>query len=620
MCGIAGVFSCEPLIEDIVSPMVETLRHRGPDGSHVRYVTPRGRPSATPTQPYVAALGHTRLALVGGRDAGRQPLTDTRRRVLAAVNGEIYNHGALRGSVTGGPDDCDCDVVPELLTRYGTPGLARLSGVFAGAAVDLRDMSLLLFRDHLGARPLYYARTSTGVVFASEVKALLAVPGIRARLDHRAVVEYFAVQSPLGSRTLFEGITAVEPGHCVRLSAAGVMSNTSFRTMLLDDPPPSFGDATEALRGLLEESVAQQWHPRAAAYLSSGVDTNAIVSTLAVQGRRTTTFTAGFDLAGIDAEEAGRDESTAARALAAGYGMRHTTVSLEAGDLRRSFPDLVRHVEDLRMPMSFGAWRISGAAAPSARVLLSGMGADELFGGYIGRLRELPGRSTEEEWLAAYTAAWERRMTTADERAALFSGELALANSAVRPMDEFRALLAALPAHTGPVRRLLAVEQSFFLPGLLVVDDRMSMAHGVETRVPLADTRIADFAASLPDDYLVRDGLGKAVLRAAIADRVPAAVRAQPKMAFRVPESSWYKGELRGWVTDTLLGDRAVTRELLDAATVRRLVTDHVSGRAVRRHLLWSLLCFEYWCRIFLAGGDRDEDEHGWLRTVEEAR
>ncbi|GHK01682.1 asparagine synthetase B [Streptomyces sp. Y2F8-2] len=609
MCGIAGVFSFTPLTEDIVSPMVETLRHRGPDGSHICYVTPRGRSTVSPTQPYVAALGHTRLALVGGRNEGRQPLTDARRRVVAAVNGEIYNHSALRSPIASGPDDCDCDVVPELVTRYGTRGLARLSGVFAGAAVDLRDMSLLLFRDPLGARPLYYARTSTAVVFASEVKALLAVPGITARLDHRAAVEYFAVQSPLGPRTLFEGITVVEPGCCVHVSAGGVLRSASFRDALPGDRPPSFGDAAEALRDLLEESVARQWHPRAAAYLSSGVDTNAIVSTLTVQGRRTTTFTVGFNPAGLDAEEAGRDESTAARALAAGYGMRHTTVPLRARDLQGSFAALVRHLEDLRMPMSFGAWRVSGAAAPSARVLLSGMGADELFGGYVGRLKELPGHSTEDEWLASYAAAWERRMTTARERSALFSGELATANAAIRPTDEFRTLLAALPAHTGPVRRLLAVEQSFFLPGLLVVDDRMSMAHGVETRIPLADTSIADFAASLPDDHLVRDGLGKAVLRAAIADRVPSAVHVQPKMAFRVPESSWYKGELREWVRDTLLGDRAVSREFLDASTVRRFVEEHVSGRAVRRHLLWSLLCFEYWCRIFLADGDPDGDD-----------
>jgi asparagine synthase (glutamine-hydrolysing) len=469
-------------------------------------------------------------------------------------------------------------------------------------------MSLLLFRDPLGARPLYYARTPTAVVFASEVKALLTVPGITARLDHQAAVEYFAMQSPLGPRTLFEGITAVEPGCCVQVSAAGVMRSAAFRGALPDDRPSSFGDATETLRGLLEESVAEQWHPQAAAYLSSGVDTNAIVSTLAVQGRRTTTFTAGFDPAGVDAEEADRDESTAARALAVSYGMRHTTVPLQAADLQRSFPAVVRHLEDLRMPMSFGAWRISGAAAPSARVLLSGMGADELFGGYVGRLEELPSRSNEEEWLAAYTATWERRMTTARERAALFRGELAAANAAVRPTDEFRALLAALPAHAGRVRRLLTVEQSFFLPGLLIVDDRMSMAHGVETRIPLAGTRIADFAASLPDDHLVRGGLGKAVMRAAIADRVPSAVRVQPKMAFRVPESSWYRGELREWISDTLLGDRAVTREFLDAATVRLFVEDHVSGRATRRHLLWSLLCFEYWCRIFLAGNVPDGD------------
>ena len=425
MCGIAGVLSGTPVAGDTIIEMLEAIRHRGPDGAGSVYLAPGRAPSANGSRPWHAALGHVRLALVGSRDFGRQPSVNRSRSIHSVVNGEIYNHAALRADLAEHghlvPGDNDCEVVPYLFEQGGAHALGRLSGIFSGAIFDARDRSLTLFRDRFGARPLYYAQSDQTVFFASEVKAILAAPGMRASLDSDALAEYFTFQSPLESRTLFKGIRAVEPGQVVRF-VDGRTHVDSLSRPKLADPPETFSDAVVELRQMLDEAVTAQWHPRASAYLSGGVDTNAIVGTLSRLGHPVETLTAEFGQRTFTGGDSGCDESADARSNAQAYGLAHRNVPIRSDDFEAAFVDLIWHLEDLRMPMSFGAWRISELLSPGQAVLLSGMGSDEIFGGYVDRIRHLPPDGSDiQTWIGAYTALWSQRVTTSEERRNAFT-------------------------------------------------------------------------------------------------------------------------------------------------------------------------------------------------------
>jgi asparagine synthase (glutamine-hydrolysing) len=535
--------------------------------------------------------------------------------VIASVNGEIYNHKELRAGLaqtnTLSNGDSDCHVVPSLYEQGGLHGLAALEGIYAGSIVDLRTMTLILFKDRFGARPLYYVLNDSGIFFASEIKALLTLPFVHVNLNCQAALEYFSFQAPLQRHTLFAGIETLLPGECL-LYRDGDMTIMQLPDRRKRYEDLSFPEAVDATRQALDMAIRRQWRPGASSYLSSGVDTNAIVATQALQERQPHTYTAVFPARNLDPYDSGADESVRAGELASTYRVPHTKTMLSPQEFARALPRIIWHLEDLRMPMSFGAWEISRQASARNPVLFSGMGGDELFAGYVDRIKELaPGEASDDAWLTSYSSMWSTRMVTADERLRFFGPLGAPAERGHGPEEALRDQFnwARSLYGTGPVRRLLALERSFYLPGLLIVDDRMSMAHSVETRVPLIDYQLADVAETVPEAFLVRNGLGKLLLRHAIMDRVVTSVAMQPKQPFRVPEATWYRRELAAWAADALLGKRSAIRAFIEPAFVEAVLLGHVSGARNRRRLIWSLLSFEYWCRIFLTADIRPASE-----------
>lgn len=607
MCGVAGALTRDPQLGDLVAPMLQCLQHRGPDGTHSTFMDRKGLVADPNTQYWRACLGHTRLSLVGSGANGRQPSSTPTGMVLSAVNGEIYNHHELRADLaqrgTLGVNDSDCDVVPNLYEQYGLAGLANMEGVYSGALVDLRTMTLVLFKDRFGSRPIYYIHNSQGIFFASEIKALLTLPSVGADLNHQAAVEYFAFQTPLQRHTLFAGINTLRPGEAL-LYANGQLRIRDIMYPRRSYAHLSFPEAVVHTRQALETAIGRQWRPGAGAYLSGGVDSNAIVATLALQGKRPRTYTAAFSAESLDAYDAGGDESKCASHLASSYGVRHHKTRLSPKGLIKALPSIVWHLEDLRMPMSFGAWDISRQASAHNPVLFSGMGGDELFGGYVRRIAALASAgASEASWLSAYSDMWGSRALTVDERERALRSLGTKTELRSGPYEALREQFswARSRYRHGPIGRLLALEQSFYLPGLLIVDDRMSMAHGVETRVPLIDYRLADIAETVPESFLVREGMGKLLLRQAILDRVPRSIVFRPKQPFRVPEATWYRKDLASWVAESLLSKQSRLREFFASDFLDEVLYTHFSGVRNRRHLIWSLLSFEYWCRIFLA-------------------
>lgn len=607
MCGIAGVMTKRPHRGDLLTPMVRSLKHRGPDGMRTLFLDELGPVEHPDVSWWDACLGHARLALVGSHGNGLQPSSTSAGMTFSAVNGEIYNYQDIKAdlarggiSVTG---DSDCDVVPYVYEQRGLAGLADLEGIFAGALIDLREMKLVLFKDRFGARPIYYTLNNNGIVFASEIKALLTLDSVHADLNPYSTIEYFTFQSPLHRKTLFASIDTLMPGEvltyrngCIEIDCLPERRRTYAGL--------GFEDAVALTRDAIDKSVLRQWRPGASAYLSTGIDSNAIVSSLSHHHMRPRTYTVTFNADNAEAYDDGADESSAASQLARAYGLEHASIILSAEEFANALPNIIWHIEDIRMPIPYGAWEISKRASVHNPVIYSGMGGDELFAGYVDRFRALaPGDASDADWLSSYASMWEGRMLDADERVRALRLPGTISELRDHPAHALREQyeLARRRYEVGPVRRLLALERSFYLPGLLIIDDRMSMAHGIETRVPLIDDALADIARTAPESYLLRDGVGKLLLRQALAGRVPYTVRTRPKQPFRVPEATWYRYYLAEWLALTLLDKNSCIREFVSADFIEDVLDSHASGRD-RRRVIWSLLSFEFWCRLFLRG------------------
>ncbi len=522
-------------------------------------------------------------------------------RIWSACNGEVYNHVELRhrleASGTSFLSETDCEVIPHLYAERGAEFVADLEGIFAGAIVDAESRTLLLYRDRFGARPLYYATGASWFAFCSEIKGLLALPMVRADVDPQALEEYLAFQMPLDDRTLFAGIRQIPAGTAITVHDDGGLRRLDLEPL---EPTYSFAsleDAGDALRLTLDSAIRRQLYEPIGVNLSGGMDSGAIVATSA-QHAALHTFAASFVPQPTDPDDAGADETAYAAALAAHCHTTHHEVLISASDFRNEFNRLIWHVEDLRMPMAFGGWRLSEFASKHVRVVFSGMGGDELFAGYVARYQQL--LATEKRgWTDAYAGAWARRMTSVTDRSRALRTPVEPAIEVLRAQLD----IGGRYSRESPLRQILNFEQRTFLQGLLLVEDRTSMAHGVEVRVPFIDSEVASLAASLPDEFLVSFEMdrGKLALREAMRPLLPEGWTTRPKQGFRVPESSWYRSDLRPWITETLVDvGNAGIGDVVSPSFIRQAAEDFLNGRSQRRHLVWSLLCLEAWFRLFV--------------------
>ncbi|MDR1238431.1 MAG: HAD hydrolase-like protein, partial [Propionibacteriaceae bacterium] len=395
MCGVAGSLSSNrPVPLRPVYQMVEGLKHRGPDGIGVYPWKPEANGW------YYALLGHARLQLVGDTNAGRQPLASMDGTCIASVNGEIYNYRSLWAEhFPGTPFDkawSDCKVVADLYSKLGLMGISLLEGIYAGAILDVSTGSMVAFRDHFGTKPLYYTFARQSAYVCSEIRPLLAAANIRPEYSRQALLDYFHYQTPLGDRTLFSGVYTIPPGTAVTFSDNGIEHSivpSPWRESQRAEHYPSLEQASQEYRRRFAGVMDRQWHPMAGAFLSGGTDSNSITSTLTKLGHRIPTYTARFATDSLLAVDSGADESSIGACLAKEYGLPHTSVAIDPDHLVAEMSQMIRHLEDLRGPMSLGAWRIAQVATGQCRVLFSGMGADEILGGYVDRIRLFSSRS-----------------------------------------------------------------------------------------------------------------------------------------------------------------------------------------------------------------------------------
>ena len=627
MCGIVGICNLDgaPVEVAILRRMGDLVAHRGPDGEGYHAAESVG-------------LGHRRLSIIDLSPLGHQPMSNETGSVVVVHNGEIYNFQSLRVELEGlghrFHSQTDTEVIVHGYEEWGEQCVTRFNGMFAFVVWDRARRRLFVARDRFGVKPLYYWTDGRRrFVFASEIKALLAHPDVPRRVSNAALSEYFTFQNILTDRTLFEGVTLLPAGHClvVELDDPSVPVETEYWDFQFapDTGSMTREDAVDELYHLFRQAVTRQLvaDVPVASYLSGGMDSGSITAVAGQALGRLMTFTCGFDLTSASGLELAFDERANAEALANVLKTEHYEVVLHAGDMESVMPELIWHLEDLRVGQCYPNYYVARLAGKFVKVVLSGAGGDELFGGYPWRYYRGIESNGHHDFYRNYYAFWQRLVPDEDRRR-LFVGDVWRDVGGDSPFDVFRQVMA-----TGHVGETLTTKEEFvnaslyfefktFLHGLLLVEDKISMAHGLETRVPFLDNDLVDFALRVPPRYKLRQlerpawpvdenepakqrryelqtGDGKIVLRDAMARIIPSEATTRVKQGFSAPDASWFRGESIDYINGLLRDRGARFGDFLDQRYVVEKLDEHCSGTRNHRLLIWSLLSFEWWLRRF---------------------
>jgi asparagine synthase (glutamine-hydrolysing) len=616
MCGIAGIASLggkPPALEELRS-MCAALVHRGPDDEGFYLGDGVG-------------LGMRRLSIID-LQTGHQPVRNEDGSVWVVLNGEIYNYRELRLDLERRGHAfytaTDTEVIVHLYEEYGADCVGKLRGMYAFALWDERSRTLLVARDRLGIKPLYYAQFDGRFAFASELKALLQLPGIERRLSWPAMSHLFAFLYTSATDGIVAGVHKLEPGHYLTLAAGGAPRIVKYWDLSFEpDHRTSEAGFAERLRGLLEESVGLHMLADVplGVFLSGGLDSSAVAATMAkLSTRPIKTFSIGFP-------EKRYDETPHARAVAQALGADHHELILE--------PNALESIEDIAwfLDEPFGdssalpTYMVSKLASRHVSVVLSGDGGDELFAGYDkyaverkerrrgfipGPLRHALGgigRAMREEtfgrrFLMHLALDGPERYVDAqtlfgvEQKRSLFKADVLHELMRDEPSRGPSALLAGFDGHW--LSALQYFDMKSYLPlDILTKVDRMSMAHSIEARVPLLDHKLVEFAATIPAALKLRKGRTKHIFKEAMRGILPDEIIDRRKQGFAVPIAYWFRGRLSSFLRDLLLSDTSRRRSIFDPAYVEQLIRWHEQGRPLEMQL-WTLLSFELWCRTFL--------------------
>lgn len=624
MCGLTGIFNVngEPVSPVILRKMTDAIKHRGPDGEGFY------------TDSFIG-LGHRRLAIIDLSPLGHQPMITSDGNYVLIFNGEIYNFQELRIELEARGHQfhsrSDSEVVLHAYVEWGEKALDRFNGMFAFAIWDRKRQELFIARDRFGVKPMYYGLFGSVFLFGSEVKAILQHPAYKTEIDKNALMEYFTFQNIFSSRTLFAGVSLLPAGSYLRiaLGSMDLQQPTRYWDYSFSEPdsPVDEREYIEELDRLLRQAVVRQLisDVDVGAYLSGGMDSGAITAIAATQLPYMKSFTCGFDLNSASGMEISFDERARAEMMSYRFKTEHYEMVLKAGDMERVMPKLAWHIEEPRLGQCYPNYYAAQLASKFVKVCLSGGGGDEIFGGYPWRYYRAVVNANFEEYIDKYYNYWQRLIPNT----AIQQVFKPIWNDVkhVWTRDIFRDVFAAhsdrLNRPEDYVNHSLYFEIKTFLHGLLIVEDKMSMAHSLETRVPFLDNDLVDFAMRMPvrmklanlsevvrlnenepasktDRYFQRTHDGKLALRKVMARHIPAEIANAEKQGFSAPDASWFKGESIEYVRSEILNPQAPIYTFMDYKATTALVEDHLSGRENRRLLIWSLLSFNWWLKSFI--------------------
>jgi asparagine synthase (glutamine-hydrolysing) len=601
--------------------MTDAMAHRGPDGEGQVVYGPVG-------------FGHRRLAIIDLSPLGQQPMVTRDGRYTLTYNGEVYNFQELRAELVAlgirFNSRTDSEVLLYALATWGIDALLRLNGMFAFALWDRDSETLTLARDRFGVKPLYYTETHGAFLFASEIKGLLAHGAMSAALDPAGLAEYLTFQNFFTDRTLFRHVRLLPQGCYMQVRAGKELPQPiTYWDYHFEEPEGKVDEEAQIARldHLFRQAVSRQMISDVdiGSYLSGGTDSGSITALAARQLPYMRTFTVGFDLSSASGVEMGYDERFAAEYMSYLFKTEHYEMVLKAGDMERVLPQLAWHLEEPRVGQCYPNFYAAKLAGKFVKVVLSGVGGDELFAGYPWRYYRAVVNSNFEDYVEKYFRFWQRLVPETALAHVLAPVWTEARHAAPREIfrDVFRAHANNLTRPEDYINHSLYFEAKTFLNGLLIVEDKLSMAHSLETRVPFLDNELADFAMRLPvrlklgnltevvrinenepggkaERYYQRTRDGKLILRRMMGRHIPEVIARREKQGFSAPDASWFKGESIDYVRRRLFNGKARIYEFLDRETVCSLVNDHLEGRENRRLLIWSLLNLEQLCEAYL--------------------
>ncbi len=653
MCGICGMVSVDGVGREGLDRMSRALTHRGPDDGGQFWA--RGREAVWNGQPFVLSgegpeigLGHTRLSIVDLSRSGRQPMSNAEGTLWITYNGEVYNYADIRAELEGKgyrfQSRTDTEVVLCAYEEWGPACLHRFNGMFAFAIYDTRDRSLFAARDRLGIKPFYWFRSGDGLAFSSEVKAFLELDSFHPEVDHDGLMSHLLLLWPVDPKTIFTGVEKLSAGHYLRWKG-GQITTEKYWDVPLETVRDGLDEETavEELDALVRTSVDRRMMSDVpvGAFLSGGLDSSLIAALMAEKSNGpVSTYTIAFE-AEDQAFESMPDDSGYAKQVANHIGARHKEIRIQP-NIAELLPRTIWHLDEpIADPAAINTYLISKMAKEQGTtVLLSGMGADEIFAGYRKHLsvtlaslykRFLPSfaRKGIIEPLADRLPVagssggyrlfrWAKRFARS---ASLPDLECFVGNYAYYNQNDLTDLLsddlktswrdlypvrrhyetASAVSTRDLVSQMTYLDTKLFLPGLnLAYSDKASMAAAVEVRVPFVDHEIVSFAAGLPSSFHLRGQTQKYLLKKVALRYLPRNVVYRPKAPFGAPLRSWMHRGL-GPVVDEFLSEESIRRRgYFRPAAVRKMIDDNRAGRHDYGHRIWSLLTVEIWHRMFI--------------------
>ena len=620
MCGISGYVLAQgrPMDKNVIKSMSDMIAHRGPDGEGF-------------WQNENVALGHRRLAIIDLTDNSNQPMLSHDGRYVMVFNGEIYNYKEIREDLLAHGQifrtEGDSEVLLAAFEYYGIDAFLKLNGMFACTIFDRKTRTMTIARDRFGVKPLYYIVQNGVFAFASEAKAFTAHPDLELKLNPEGLAEYLTFMNFISDATLFKDVFLFPAGSVAQFNTDVLPQNgtrlasTRYWDFNFTGDSPNFD----------KDSIADEIHDKFttavrrqlisdvgfSSFLSGGVDSGSIAAIAAKEPGKLRTFTAFFDYENATAAELRFDERAAAQLMARAFGTEHHEILVDANDFENTLAPLCHYLDEPRVGQSYPNYLVSGLVRKFETVTLSGAGGDELFGGYPWRYYQGLPADNFGEYVDGYYAYW-RRLASTDEQLSALTKPISSDISGFNGRSIFESIF---PQDAKQAKRpeeflnwSLYFEAKTFMNGLLVVEDKVAMAHGLETRVPFLDNDLVDLACEIPIQAKLigipheldmqrrraagekveepaRRTDGKAILRHMMGRLVPEEIYKRDKQGFSAPDGSWFRHQSYDFIAEKLLHSKRRLHDVIDINEIRAVVEGHKAGtRSDGRHKIWAFL------------------------------
>ncbi len=616
MCGICGYMNLREMeaSQSILRKMTNAIIHRGPDGEG--YYTDRN-----------VALGHRRLSIIDLSDNGKQPMLSNGGNYVIVYNGELYNYREIKQELIAlgyqFKSTCDTEVLLYSYIEWGKGCFNRFNGMYAFAIYDKIKREIFCARDRYGIKPFYYTLINNVFIFGSEQKAIYEHPEFKHQLDLEGLIEYFTFQNILTDRTLEKSIKILEPGCCftIGINNPDIVIERYWDFRFEEKPEyRSSREYEEELDDILKRAVKRQLvsDTEIGCFLSGGMDSGTITCLASKTYPHIKTFTCGYDMSKASGNELGFDERNKSEIMAHAFSTEHYEMILQPSDIERVLPQVCYHNEEPRVGQTYTNYYISNLASKFVKVCFSGTGGDELFGGYPWRYYRGMNASNFDEFIDGYYIFWQRLIPNRvlKEAFAPIWNEVSHVSTKDIFKNVFKNHENNLRTPVDYINHSLYFEAKTFLPGMLMIEDKLTMAHGLESRVPMLDNELVDFAMKVPvkyklknleetlrinennpglkkEDYYIKTNDGKTILRKTMDKYIPKEIDRANKQGFSAPDATWFRDETLDFVKKIIYNDNSRIWEYMDRRVVQGLVDEHISGKNNRRLLVWSLLNFE---------------------------